>query len=217
MLKKIESLFLQCLDEQFMIGAFNVFNLDTLTAVLNAAEAERSPVIIQTSLGARTYHTSPEKWMSVLRQLCGQASIPIILHHDHCKTFEDCKWAIDQGMESVMFDGSHLPFVDNVKQTSSVVNYAHDKGCWVEAELGSLPGFEDTVFSDKSVFTDSEQAAEFVARTACDSLAVAVGTSHGGVLSSSALSLHLNVLREIKAVLGNYPLVLHGGASLEKS
>ena len=214
MLVQPRDLFPGCLKENYMIGAFNVFNLDTATAVLEAAAGEHSPAILQVSMGARRYAASLPLFIEVLRLCIEHYDVPVILHHDHCPSVEACKEAIDMGFPSVMFDGSHLPFEENVKATREVTAYAHKRNRWVEAELGSIPGFEDEVFSDKAVFTDPEMAKSFVEKTGCDSLAVAAGTSHGGVLSEHSLKLDFAQLEKIRRALPGYPLVLHGGASL---
>jgi fructose-bisphosphate aldolase, class II len=211
-----KDLFSDCLKRNYMIAAFNVFNLDSATAVLEAAAKEYSPVILQISMGTRKYTASLPLFIDVLRLCTNNYNIPVILHHDHCPSVEASKEAIDMGIPSVMYDGSHLSFEENVESTREITDYAHKRGIWVEAELGSIPGFEDETFSDKAVFTDPEMAKAFVEKTNCDSLAIAVGTSHGGVLSEHSLKIDFMQLKKISRVLPGYPLVLHGGASLSK-
>lgn len=198
----------------FIVGAFNVFNIDYACAVLKAAVEERSPVILQISMGARKYQGDWLLFVSQLRELAQRQLIPAFVQHDHCLHIEACKEAVDAGVQAVMFDGSHLSYEENVANTREVVAYAHARGVAVEAELGCLPGFEDMVFAGKAVFTDPKQAAAFVNTTDCDSLAVSVGTSHGGVIADAPLPIAFDTLREIGESLPCFPLVLHGAASL---
>ena len=142
--------------------------------------------------------------------------MPVLGNHDHMQTVEDCRAAVDMGFPSVMFDGSHLPFEENVEKTRMVAEYAHARGVWVEAELGSIPGFEDIIFNEKSIYTNPEQARIFIEATGCDSLSVAVGTAHGGVRADKPLEINFTLLQEIKRAVGDTPLVLHGAASLPR-
>ena len=171
-------MFAKALAGGFAVGAFNINNMETVQGILQAAGDERSPVILQVSNGARQY-----AGRGYLRKMAEAASeetdVPFVLHLDHGAGFDICKACIDDGFTSVMIDGSHLPFEENVAVTRRVVEYAHDRGVWVEAELGRLAGVEEAVSSRESVYTDPEEAETFVARTGCDSLAVAIGTSHG--------------------------------------
>lgn len=171
-------MFAKALAGGFAVGAFNINNMETVQGILQAAGDERSPVILQVSNGARQY-----AGRGYLRKMAEAASeetdVPFVLHLDHGSGFDICKACIDDGFTSVMIDGSHLPFEENVAVTRRVVEYAHDRGVWVEAELGRLAGVEETVSSRESVYTDPEEAETFVARTGCDSLAIAIGTSHG--------------------------------------
>ncbi|QQO10108.1 class II fructose-bisphosphate aldolase [Breznakiella homolactica] len=216
MLVQARELFHHSLENKYMTGAFNVFNFDTLTAVVAAAEAERSPVIIQVSMGARKYAEDFRLFLECIHKVIETCAVPVLLQHDHCSTFEACREAIEWGIPAVMFDGSHLRFEENIERTRELAGYAHARGVWVEAELGSLPGFEDEVFSAENKYTEPDQAARFIEESGCDALAVAVGTSHGGVLSDESLPLAFDRLAEIHAALPDFPLVLHGGASLEK-
>ena len=199
----------------YALGAFNVNSMESLQAVLEAAEAQDAPLIVQLSMGARGYLGS--NWplfvetMKRYAQACGA---PVFLQHDHCPTPEACFEAIEAGVQAVMFDGSHLPFEENVACTRRVVEYAHARNVWVEAELGRLPGFEDMVFAENAEFTDPAAACRFVQATGCDALAVAVGTSHGGVQAPDDLPLDKALLARLHEALGELPLVLHGGASL---
>ena len=182
-------MFAKALAGGFAVGAFNINNMETVQGILQAAGDERSPVILQVSNGARQY-----AGRGYLRKMAEAASeetdVPFVLHLDHGSGFDICKACIDDGFTSVMIDGSHLPFEENVVVTRRVVEYAHDRGVWVEAELGRLAGVEETVSSRESVYTDPEEAETFVARTGCDSLAIAIGTSFRGRrgLISSALT-----------------------------
>lgn len=198
----------------YALGAFNVNSLESLQAVLEAAERQDAPAILQVSMGARSYLGSWPLFVQTVRRYAQASSAPVFLQHDHCPTPQACFEAIDAGVQAVMFDGSHLPFEENVRQTRQVADYAHARGVWVEAELGRLPGFEDLVFSENAEYTDPETAARFVQQTGCDALAVAVGTSHGGVQATDYLPLDSALLKRLHERLGDLPLVLHGGASL---
>ncbi len=200
--------------ESYIIGAFNVFNMDFASAVLEAACLERSPAILQISMGARKYQGDWPLFVEQLKMAARRREAPVFVQHDHCADVASCKEAVDAGVQAVMFDGSHLPYEENVIKTQEVVAYAHTRGVAVEAELGCLPGFEDMVFAEKAVFTDPGQAKAFVQATGCDSLAVSVGTSHGGVISDRPLPIAFDTLRAIGEALPGYPLVLHGAASL---
>ena len=181
---------------------------------MDAAEEMRSPAIIQVSMGARKFVKNLDVYVEMLRRLADKYEVPFFIQHDHCPTVEACKEAIEAGCQSVMFDGSHLPYEDNVEQTKEIVEYAHKRNIWVEAELGCLPGFEDFVFAEKAVYTNPQKAKEFIALTGCDALAVAVGTSHGGVRGDDYLPLDLELMKKIAAEKPGYPFVLHGAASL---
>ena len=214
MLIQPQMLLLKAREERYIIGAFNVFNMDFAACVLEAAAAEQSPVILQISMGARKYQSDWRIFVKHVKELAQKQCIPAFLQHDHCTSVENCMEAVDAGVMAVMFDGSHLPYEQNVKKTREVVAYAHARNVAVEAELGCLPGFEDMVFADKAVFTDAAQAKEFVFESGCDSLAVSVGTSHGGVVADEALPIAFDTLAAIARALPGYPLVLHGAASL---
>ena len=206
-------IFAKALAGGFAVGAFNINNMETVQGILQAAGDERSPVILQVSNGARQY-----AGRGYLRKMAEAASeetdVPFVLHLDHGAGFDICKACIDDGFTSVMIDGSHLPFEENVAVTRRVVEYAHDRGVWVEAELGRLAGVEEAVSSRESVYTDPEEAETFVARTGCDSLAVAIGTSHGPCKFSGEARLDFERLDAIAARLPGVPLVLHGASSV---
>lgn len=201
-------------DGGYIVGAFNVCNLETLGAVLNAARLENAPVILQMSMGARKFVPSVPAFVALLQRMARETPVPVALNHDHCPTPQAAMEAIQWGFSGAMFDGSHLPYEENVRLTCELSDWAHRRGASIEAELGRLPGFEDEVFADNAEFTDPALAARFVAQTGCDSLAVSVGTSHGGVLADGPLPLDFGVLAAIHEALPGYPLVLHGAASL---
>lgn len=200
----------------YAIGAFNFNNMETLQAIAQAAREENSPVILQVSQDVRENHT----YMVKLAQAAAEESphIPMALHLDHGQDFETCKFCIDGGYTSVMIDASSKPFRENVAITRRVVEYAHDRGVVVEAELGALAGVEDevSVSADKARYTNAEEAAEFVALTGCDSLAIAMGTSHGAYKfkPGTTPALRFDILEEIMALLPGFPLVLHGASSV---
>ncbi len=207
-------LYEHAINNNYGLGAFNTYSFESLLAVMEAAKEQRSPAIIQVSMGTRGYVQHLSAYIETIKTLAKYYEMPFFIQHDHCSTIEACMEAIDAGVQAVMFDGSHLPYEDNVKNTKTVVEYAHSRGVWVEAELGCLPGFEDMVFSEAAVYTDPKLASEFIKLTGCDSLAVAVGTSHGGVASDDYLPLDFQLLRKIVEENPNYPYVLHGAASL---
>ena len=211
------SLFTKALSGGYAIGAFNVNNMEIVQWIMLAARQEESPVILQVSAGARTYAGS-----AYIRKLIEAAveenpEIPIVLHLDHGQNFEICKECIDNGFTSVMIDGSHLPFEENIALTKRVVEYAKERGVFVEAELGQLAGIEEDVQAEHSVFTDPAQAQEFVERTGCNSLAIAIGTSHGAYKFSGEPKLDFERLEQIIARLPHFPLVLHGASSVPKT
>ena len=177
-LVSLREMFSKALADGYAVGAFNVNNMEIVQAITAAAEEEKSPVILQVSKGARSY-AGRTYIRKLVEAACAETSVPLVLHLDHGADFEICKACVDDGFTSVMIDGSHLPFEENVALTRKVVDYAHDRGVWVEAELGRLAGVEEDVSSEHSHYTDPAEAEEFARRTGCDSLAVAVGTSHG--------------------------------------
>lgn len=198
----------------YAIGAFNVNNMEIIQGIMWAAAQEKSPVILQVSAGARKYAGQVYIMKLVEAALQEDPGIPVVVHLDHGPTFEMCKDCIDGGFTSVMIDGSHLPYEENVALTKKVVDYAHSRGVWVEAELGKLAGIEEHVQSAEHVYTDPDQAVDFVNRTGCDSLAIAIGTSHGAYKFKGDASLDFNRLEKISSLLPGYPLVLHGASSV---
>lgn len=205
----------------YAIGAFNVNNMEITQGIVNAIAEEKAPLILQISRGARSYAS-----MSYLKAIINVAveenpDIPICMHLDHGDTFESCKQCVDDGFTSVMVDASHSSFEENIRITKQVVDYAHAQGVVVEAELGQLGGIEEDVVgvSAEDVMkhlTDPDQVVEFVEKTGCDSLAVAIGTSHGAYKFKTAPKLAINVVEEIQAKLPGYPLVMHGSSSVLK-
>jgi fructose-bisphosphate aldolase class II len=199
--------------EGFAVGGFNVNNMEIIQGIMAAGEAERSPLILQVSAGARKY--AGQNYIIGLVDIATKESdVPVVLHLDHGPDFEMCKNVIDGGFTSVMIDGSHLPYEENIALTRKVADYAHDKNVWVEAELGRLAGIEEHVQSEENVYTDPDQAVEFVERTRCDSLAIAIGTSHGAYKFKGEPRLDFERLDKITSLLPDYPLVLHGASSV---
>ena len=202
----------------YAIGAFNVNNMEIVQGITEACAETNAPVILQVSKGARAYanHTYLVKLVEAA-VLCNP-NIPIALHLDHGPDFETCKSCIDGGFTSVMIDGSSLPFEENIAQTKRVVEYAHDHGVVVEAELGTLAGIEDEVKvkAEDSSYTRPEEVEEFVTRTGCDSLAIAIGTSHGAYKFKPGTKpqLRFDILKEVEKRLPGFPIVLHGSSSV---
>ncbi|HPF44128.1 MAG TPA: class II fructose-1,6-bisphosphate aldolase [Syntrophomonadaceae bacterium] len=197
------------------VGAFNVNNMEIIQGITEAAKEEKAPLILQVSAGARKY-AKHIYLVKLVEAAVEDTGLPICLHLDHGEDFEICKSCIDGGFTSVMIDGSKFSFAENIALTKKVVDYAHDRGVVVEAELGRLAGVEDDVRVNAadSSYTDPEQAAEFVYQTGCDSLAVAIGTSHGAYKFKGDARLDFDRLAEIAALLPGFPLVLHGASSV---
>ena len=207
------TLFKKAMHEGFAIGAFNVNNMEIVQGIVRAAQQENSPVILQVSKGARQY-AGRAYIRCMVNAACSESSVPLVLHLDHGGDFEICKSCIDDGFSSVMIDGSHLPFEENIALTRKVVDYASERDVWVEAELGRLSGVEEEVSSEHSVYTDPDQAAEFVERSGCNSLAIAIGTSHGAYKFQGTAKLDFARLHDIASRLPYTPLVLHGASSV---
>ncbi len=199
----------------YAIGAFNVNNMEIIQGIMKAAKAEKSALILQVSAGARKY-ASPIYLKKLVEAAVQDSGLDIVLHLDHGENFEICKQCVDDGFTSVMIDASHLPFEENIRVTKEVVEYAHAHGVVVEAELGRLAGVEDAVnVSEKDAsFTDPDQAVEFVERTGIDSLAIAIGTSHGAYKFKGEPRLDFERLDIITKKLPGFPLVLHGASSV---
>ena len=211
----------------YAIGAFNVNNMEIIQGIVEGAQAQNAPLILQVSKGARAYanHTYLVKLVEAAVETSG---LPIALHLDHGPDFETCKSCIDGGFSSVMFDGSHLPFEENIEQTRRVVEYAHKYNVTVEAELGRLAGVEDDVkvSAADSSYTRPDEVEEFATATGCDSLAIAIGTSHGAYKFTAAQCtrnadgilvpppLRFDILEEVSKRLPGFPIVLHGASSV---
>ncbi len=201
----------------YAVGAFNVNNMEIIQGIVQAGTKLNAPLILQVSKGARAYanHTYLVKLVEAAVETSG---LPIVLHLDHGPDFETCKACIDGGFTSVMIDGSHLPYEENVALTKKVVDYAHDHGVVVEGELGRLAGIEDDVkVSDEdSSYTKPEEVCDFVGRTGVDSLAVAIGTSHGAYKFKPGQDpkLRIDILEEVEKKLPGFPIVLHGASSV---
>ena len=224
-------MFAKAIDGGYAVPAFNFNNMEQLQAIIMAAAETKSPVILQVSKGARNYANQTllrymaEGAVEYAKEL-GWENPQIVLHLDHGDSFETCKSCIDMGFSSVMIDGSHLPYEENVALTKKVVEYAHQFDVTVEGELGVLAGVEDEVSSDHHTYTKPEEVVDFVSRTGCDSLAISIGTSHGrckfspaqctrnedGVLIPPPLAF--DVLEEIEKMIPGFPIVLHGSSSV---
>ena len=211
-------MFKKAYDGGYAIGAFNVNNMEIVQGITEACQEEHAPVILQVSKGARAYanHTYLVKLVEAAVETC--PDIPIVLHLDHGPDFETCKSCIDGGFTSVMIDASSKPFAENIALTRQVVEYAHDHGVVVEAELGTLAGIEDevNVSAEDSSYTRPEEVQEFVEKTGCDSLAIAIGTSHGAYKFKPGTKpqLRFDVLEEVEKKLPGFPIVLHGSSSV---
>jgi len=199
----------------YAIGGFNVNNMELLQAIVEAGNEEKSPLILQVSSGARKY-ASPVYLRKLVEAAVETTDIPIVLHLDHGDSFEMCKQCVDDGFTSVMIDASKHSFEKNVEITKQVVEYAHDKGVVVEAELGKLAGVEDDVdVAEKdAIFTNPEEVAEFVEKTNVDSLAIAIGTSHGAFKFKGEPKLDFDRLHRIEKMIPGFVIVLHGSSSV---
>ncbi|MBE6548432.1 MAG: class II fructose-1,6-bisphosphate aldolase [Ruminococcaceae bacterium] len=220
-----KEMFKKAYEGGYAIGAFNINNMEIIQAITEAAQEEQSPVILQVSAGARKY-AKHEYLMALAAAAAKDSGIDFALHLDHGADFEICKSCIDGGFTSVMIDGSHLSFEDNIAVTKKVVEYAHLRGVSVEGELGVLAGVEDDVSAEHSSYTRPDEVEEFVSRTGVDSLAISIGTSHGaykftakqctrnehGVLIPPPL--RFDILEEVGKRLPEFPIVLHGASSV---
>ena len=216
MLVTTKEMFEKSMKEGFAIGAFNINNLEIMQGIVDAAAECKSPVILQASSSAIKY-ARVNYLMKMIEAATEQyPEIPIVMHLDHGPDFETAKMCIDNGFTSVMIDGSKYDFEENVRLTKQVVDYAHSKGVVVEAELGKLAGIEDDVNVEASdaMYTDPAQAEEFVKRTGCDSLAIAIGTSHGAYKFKGEAKLRFDILKQIKDRIPNTPIVLHGASTV---
>ena len=211
-----KEMFEKAMKEGYAIGAFNVNNMEIIQGIVDAAAEQKSPVILQASSSA-IKHARVNYLMKMIEAAVEEhPEVPIAVHLDHGPDFETCKMCVDNGFTSVMFDGSKYDFEENIRLTKEVVDYAHAHGVVVEAELGKLAGIEDdvNVSQDDAMYTEPEQAEEFVKRTGVDSLAIAIGTSHGAYKFKGEAKLRFDILKEIKARIPNTPIVLHGASTV---
>jgi fructose-bisphosphate aldolase class II len=216
-----KDMFAKAMEGKYAIPAYNFNNMEQLQAIITACVESKSPVILQVSKGAREYANA-----TMLRHMAMGAvefakelgcEIPIALHLDHGDSFETCKSCVDAGFSSVMIDGSHHSFEENVALTKKVVDYAHQFGVTVEGELGVLAGIEDDVVAENSTYTNPDQVVEFVERTGCDSLAISIGTSHGAFKfkpGQPVPPLRFDILEECERRIPGFPIVLHGASSV---
>ncbi len=215
-----KEIFAKAVKGGYAIPAFNFNNMEQMQAIISACVETKSPVILQVSSGARKYANQ-----TLLRYMAQGAveyakelgaDIPIVLHLDHGNSFELCKSCVDMGFSSVMIDGSHFPYEENVELTKKVVEYAHKHDVTVEGELGVLAGVEDDVSSDHHTYTQPEEVEDFVSRTGVDSLAISIGTSHGAFKFKPGQKpeIRLDILKEIEERIPGFPIVLHGSSSV---
>ena len=199
----------------YAIGAFNINNMEIIQAIAEAAEENKSPVIMQVSAGARKY-AKHEYLMALAQAAVKDSGIDVALHLDHGADFDICKSCIDGGFTSVMIDGSKYSFEENIELTRKVVEYAHERGVVVEGELGKLAGVEDDVKvdADDAMYTNPAEGEEFVSKTGVDSLAIAIGTSHGAYKFKGEPRLRFDILEEVGKRLPGFPIVLHGASSV---
>ena len=211
-----KDMFEKSMKEHFAIGAFNVNNMELIQGIVDAAAENNSPVILQASSSAIKYARINYLMKMVEAAVEEHPNIPIAIHLDHGPDFETCKMCVDNGFTSVMFDGSKYDFEENIRLTKEVVDYAHAHGVVVEAELGKLAGIEDdvNVSASDAMYTDPAQAEEFVRRTGVDSLAIAIGTSHGAYKFKGEAKLRFDILKQIKERIPNTPIVLHGASTV---
>ena len=212
-----KEMFKKALVNDYAVGAFNVNNMEIIQGIVDAASIENAPLILQVSAGARKY-AKPAYLLNLVEAAIEDTGLDIALHLDHGEDFDICKKCIDDGFTSVMIDGSKHPFEENIALTKQVVEYAHAHGVVVEAELGKLAGVEDNIKVDarSATFTDPDEAVEFVERTGVDSLAIAIGTSHGAYKFKGEPYLDYERLKKIHSLLPDTPLVLHGASSVLK-
>ena len=213
MKKDLKYYFDKALKEGFCLGALNFSNMECLQGIIEGAKEVNSPIIISVSEGALKYMN--EDYCIALGNVA-RKNKGVFLHLDHGKSYEICKKCIDLGFDSVMIDGSALSFDENLKLTKKVANYAHKKGVFVEGELGQIAGIEDEVQAKNSHYTNPLLAKEFVTKTGVDSLAVAIGTSHGAYKYSGEKTLRFDILQEIEHLLPSFPLVLHGASTVDE-
>ncbi len=212
-----KEMFKKAYEGGYAVGAFNVNNMEIVQGIVDACKELNSPVILQASGGARKY-ARPGYLYKMVEAAAEESGLPIALHLDHGANYDLCKDCIDSGFTSVMIDGSSLPYEENIAETRRVVEYAHARGVTVEGELGQLAGIEDDVkvADDKAQYTDPDQVQDFVTRTGVDSLAIAIGTSHGAFKFKPGQKpqLRFDILQEVMDRLPGFPIVLHGASSV---
>jgi len=210
-----KEMFKKAYEGKYAIGAFNVNNMEIIQGITDAAKEVEAPLILQVSAGARKY-AKHGYLMKLIEAAIEDTNLPICVHLDHGDSFETCKACIDGGFTSVMIDGSHYTFEENIEVTKKVVEYAHARGVVVEAELGQLAGIEDdvNVSAEDASYTRPDEVEEFVEKTGVDSLAIAIGTSHGAYKFAGKAQLRFDILEEIQKRLPEYPIVLHGASSV---
>ncbi len=208
-------MFKKAYDGGYAVGAFNINNMEIIQAITEAAAEAKSPVILQVSAGARKY-AKHAYLMALAKAAADDSGVDFALHLDHGADFEICKSCIDGGFSSVMIDGSKYSFEENIELTKKVVDYAHERGVVVEGELGKLSGIEDdvNVSDDDAMYTNPDEVEEFVSRTGVDSLAIAIGTSHGAFKFKGEPRLRFDILEEIMKRIPGFPIVLHGASSV---
>ena len=210
-----KDMFAKAYEGGYAIGAFNINNMETIQGIVEAGKLENAPLILQVSSSAIKY-ANPKYLTKMVQAAVEDSGLPICLHLDHGNSYDLCVEVIKHGFTSVMIDASSHPLAENIKITSQVVQYAHDHGVTVEAELGRLAGVEDNVKVSEAdaLYTDPEEAAEFVAKTGVDSLAIAIGTSHGAFKFKGDAKLRFDILEKVSSLLPKFPIVLHGASSV---
>ncbi len=212
-MKNVQFYIKKSIKNHFALGAFNFSNMETLKAIAYASKETNSPCFCSTSEGAIEY-MGLDMIVAMFNAIKRETKAPIFLHLDHGKSYQMCKKCVDAGYDSVMIDGSSLPFKENVALTKKVCDYAHEHNTLVEGEIGVLKGVEDNTSSQVNIYTNPKQAHDFVDQTNCDLLAIAIGTSHGAYKYEGKQSLNFEILKEIEKLLPNFPLVLHGASSV---
>lgn len=210
-----KEMFKKAYEGGYAVGAFNVNNMEIIQGITEAAKEEKAPLILQVSAGARKY-AKHGYLMKLVEAAVEDTGLDICLHLDHGEDFDICKSCIDGGFTSVMIDGSKYSFEENVAVTKRVVEYAHERGVVVEAEIGKLAGIEDdvNVAAEDAIFTDPDQAVEFIEKSGCDSLAIAIGTSHGAYKFKGEPRLRFDILEKIQNAKPGFPIVLHGASTV---
>lgn len=211
MLTTLQKILSKANKEHYAVGAFNINNMEIAQAVINAAVSQKSPVIMQTSQGAIEY--AGADFLKAIIETAAKQKVPVCLHLDHGRDIETIKKCIKLGWTGIMYDGSHLPFEKNIKNTKKIANLCHKKGIGIEGEIGTIGGAEESVTSRHIIYTDPKAAQEFLEKTGIDALAIAIGTSHGAYKFSGQSRLDLHLLKTIKEKL-KIPLVLHGASGV---